>query len=228
MSGGERPKAGPSTSAVTGLTRRRVLGLLGASTVGALGVRAVHPLVPIQEGETWRPRFFDDQQLALVAELAERIIPQTDTPGARAALVHQYLDWVLSEDDPAAQREFVSGLEWIERESGSRFGGGFLELAQEQRDELLVGLARAAEGDGQGRGVADEAALEFFRQLKRLTIHGYYRSEAGMVEELGYDGNGYLRRFEGCRHPEHLEWQPPSNRLGDRLGDRLGARRGDR
>ncbi|HVS12741.1 MAG TPA: gluconate 2-dehydrogenase subunit 3 family protein [Thermoanaerobaculia bacterium] len=195
-----------------GLTRRRLLGLLGASTVGAFGGRAVHPLVPLQPGEEadgWRPRFFDAERVELVAELAERIIPETDTPGARAALVHQYVDWVVSEDDEEAKRAFVVGLDWIERESRSRHGGGFLELTRAQRDELLGGLARAAEGaEGDQPETVDDSALAFFRDLKRLTIHGYYRSEAGMVRELGYEGNGYLRRFEGCRHPEHLDWQP--------------------
>ena len=195
-----------------GLTRRRLLGLLGASTVGAFGGRAVHPLVPLQPGEEadgWRPRFFDAEQVELVAELAERIIPETDTPGARAALVHQYIDWVASEDDEDAQQRFVSGLEWIDRESRSRHGDGFLELTRVQRAELLGGLARAAEGaEGDQPGTVDDSALAFFRDLKRLTIHGYYRSEAGMVQELDYAGNGYLRRFEGCRHPEHLEWAP--------------------
>jgi hypothetical protein len=146
----------------------------------------------------------------LVEELAERIIPQTDTPGARGALVHQYIDWVLSEDTAEAQRAFVAGLEWIDAESRSRFGKPFLELGAAEGHELLSRLASAAESSG-GASPAEtpgEVGVAFFRDLKLRTIHGYYRSEIGMLDELGYDGNRYLSRFDGCQHPEHHSWDP--------------------
>jgi hypothetical protein len=44
--------------------------------------------------------------------------------------------------------------------------------------------------------------------MKELTIEGYYRSEAGMFEELGFAGNTFLTEFDGCTHPEHLGWRP--------------------
>ncbi|HUP21922.1 MAG TPA: gluconate 2-dehydrogenase subunit 3 family protein, partial [Thermoanaerobaculia bacterium] len=206
----ETSRRAPASPLSTPLTRRRVLGLLGASAAGALGAPGVHPLVPVQEGEVWQPRFLDSRQHALVEELAERIIPKTDTPGARAALVHQYIDWVLSEATAEAQRAFVAGLEWIDAESRSRFGKPFLDLGAAEGHDLLGRLASAAESSG-GAPPAEapgEVGVAFFRDLKRRTIHGYYRSEIGMLDELGYEGNRYLSRFDGCQHPEHHAWQP--------------------
>ena len=95
--------------------RRHALKILGAATVApavAEGAWMLHPLVPPQQdGTPWRPRFFTADENAAIETLAELIIPETDTPGARAANVHQYIDWIVSraaddggDDDAAARR----------------------------------------------------------------------------------------------------------------------------
>ena len=43
----------------------------------------------------------------------------------------------------------------------------------------------------------------FFRAMKGLTVDGYYTSEAGLTQELGWHGNSFLPEFKGCTHPEH-------------------------
>lgn len=43
----------------------------------------------------------------------------------------------------------------------------------------------------------------FFETMKNLTVDNYYRSEAGLVEELGFKGNTFRASFPGCTHPEH-------------------------
>ena len=50
--------------------------------------------------------------------------------------------------------------------------------------------------------------MDLFREVRRLTISGYYRSEIGMRQELGYAGKQYLTAFEGCTHEHHLGWEP--------------------
>ena len=50
---------------------------------------------------------------------------------------------------------------------------------------------------------ADDARGEFFRALKDMTIDAYYTTEIGLVQELGYQGNTYLREFPGCQDEEH-------------------------
>jgi hypothetical protein len=39
--------------------------------------------------------------------------------------------------------------------------------------------------------------------MKGLTVDGYYTSEAGLKQELGWHGNTFLTEFKGCDHPEH-------------------------
>jgi len=63
------------------------------------GSAAMLPLLPTQPvtGATpYGPKFFTQGELEFVATLGELILPQTDTPGARAAKVHEHMDLVLS------------------------------------------------------------------------------------------------------------------------------------
>jgi hypothetical protein len=43
----------------------------------------------------------------------------------------------------------------------------------------------------------------FFQTMKDLTIDGYYSSEQGLVQELGFKGNTFRASFPGCTHLEH-------------------------
>ena len=45
---------------------------------------------------------------------------------------------------------------------------------------------------------ADDLPVRFFRLVKHLTVDGYYTSRIGLLDELGYKGNGALGRFPGC------------------------------
>lgn len=43
----------------------------------------------------------------------------------------------------------------------------------------------------------------FFIHLKRITVDGYYTSNLGIRQELGYIGNQHLKAAPGCDHPTH-------------------------
>ncbi len=196
------------------INRRGALRVLGALTVvpvlarlgpgGLFAMSGHHPLVPVQEGdEPWKALVFDPGQTETVATLTECIIPQTDTPGARAGKVFQHIDYVLSLESPAVRADFLLGLDWIDRKSREWFGGEFVNLAPEQQTALLTVISSE-----NNRALSDEAGVRFFRDLKLRTIDGYYSSEAGMFEELQYEGNDFLNEYPGCQHPEHLNWEP--------------------
>ena len=167
------------------INRREALKRVG--TLAAAPILAgYHPLVPVQQGgAAWEPQFFSAREAELVTELAERIIPETDTPGAGAANVHQYIDLVLSEETAENQAAFRRGLE--------TFDG-----ADEARQIELL-----------------RAGGPFFEQLKTLTVDGYYKSEVGMKEELGFEGRAFVTVFDGCTHEEHLGWSPSQALPGD-------------
>ena len=78
------------------------------------------------------------EQFALLEQVADVIIPDTDTPGAIAAGAPEFVRELLERWSTAETRAQILGvLEAIERASWSRLGAGFLELAPERRLDIL-------------------------------------------------------------------------------------------
>lgn len=127
----------------------------------------------------------------LVATLSELIIPETDTPGARAALVHEFIDNMLTDwyDEPEVE-EFLTGLTDVERRAQERGEQSFTDLDMDTQVEILTQMEAEAEawsGDG-----ATETT-PFFRTIKSLTLFGYYTSEVGATQELRVNPMGVYR-----------------------------------
>jgi hypothetical protein len=87
----------------------------------------------------WRAGTLTAGQSELVATIAEHIIPATDTPGARAAGVHRFVDVILSdyykEDE---RRKFLDGLAQLEARAEKELGSPFMKAASKQQLELLT------------------------------------------------------------------------------------------
>jgi hypothetical protein len=130
--------------------------------------------------------FLSKDELDCLSALVDTIIPRTDTPGAADAGVPAFIDRRLAANSQVAGL-FREGMRSIDAETQSRYGARFAAATPAQRIEILTGRQ-------------DDP---FFKALKGLTVDGYYTSEAGLTEELGWHGNTYLPEFQGCTHPEH-------------------------
>jgi gluconate 2-dehydrogenase gamma chain len=144
----------------------------------------------------FEPKFFTAAEGQVVSRLADLMIPPTDTPGAVAAGVPQYIDTVVGQN-PRQQAVFREGIVWLEAAALEAHQKKFLELREEMQVAMLTPLCAAADS-----GSLDVPGVRFFSAVKNLTADGYYTSYAGLVQELGYQGNQVLSRFEGCLH-EH-------------------------
>lgn len=127
-----------------------------------------------------RKKLFDKNQLALVRELGEIIIPTTDTPGAIAAGVHDFINhYAIYCTSKAEQKTLLDTLKRIDASAQAQSKKPFLLLNREQQIALLTDMEQAANGFTQ----ADRAG---FKQLKSLVVFGYYTSEIGASQELAY------------------------------------------
>jgi hypothetical protein len=192
------------------VNRRDALRTLAAGTLGAvasttwvesLSAQAqahAHTAAPVAAAQAWTPRVLTARQNTTVVMLTELIIPETDTPGAKATGVNRFIDGVLHEAQAADREEFVRGLAWIDERSTALFGRAFADIDVAQQTTLLTRLA-----DDNNKAEADRPGVEFFRAIKSMTITGYYTTEIGLRRELGDDGRLMLAEFEGCTHPEH-------------------------
>jgi hypothetical protein len=132
----------------------------------------------------WAPRTLTPAQLELVATVAEHIIPQTDTPGARGAGVHRFVDTLLSDHYSKEERDrFLAGLADVDARAQSTQGKNLMACTPEQQLALLTAMDEAAYPP-----VRIDAARPpetwFFRRMKELTLVGYYTSEIGATQEL--------------------------------------------
>jgi hypothetical protein len=195
-----------------GMNRRDAVRRLAAGAVGAatlpLWVKSLSAQARAQAhdhaagaaiaAQDWTPAVLSPRQNDAVVALAELIIPETETPGAKAALVNRFIDRVLAGAPEGERAEFLQGLRWLEARSQARFGKDLAAATAAELTSLLTPLAQ--EG---GHPAADAPGAAFFRAIKSMTISGYYTTEIGLRQELGDDGQLFLLEFRGCDHPEH-------------------------
>jgi hypothetical protein len=143
---------------------RNAILLVGGSLASA-------PANALAKTTAKRARFFTAAQYAVVAEVADIIIPRTETPGAKDAGVPQALDALM--------------INWASRERQAQFrklvdemgGTGLMKLASAQRVEAVRAF------DAEKLGAWDEPYVKF----KELVLTLYYLSEAGATKELRYE-----------------------------------------
>ena len=136
--------------------------------------------------------FFTPDELALVDELSELIIPADEhSPGARAAKVAAYIDAGLAEAwDEKDRTDWRAGLQLIDRLAQESSGKPFMQASAEQRIAVLTRMA-------QNEGKPQQPEERFFADLKSRVVQGYYTSEIGIKQEMEYKGNSYLTEFVG-------------------------------
>jgi glucoside 3-dehydrogenase (cytochrome c) hitch-hiker subunit len=134
--------------------------------------------------------FLNPHQFKTVDSICEIIIPQTNTPGARAAKVPQFIDLLLAERETQMQNQMTAGLRWLDRRSTELFGSDFVSASSEQQIDLLNRISSPDSSE-------DALGQVFFQRLKTLTVFGYYTSKEGLEQELGYAGPMGIGNYEG-------------------------------
>ncbi len=131
----------------------------------------------------------------LLEEIAETILPQTQTPGARAAGVGPFMIVMVTDTYTASEQEtFTAGLAAIDGASRAEFGQRFVSAGSAQRTQLLERLD--AEQFDHMRTRSSAEPVHFFRMMKQLTLLGYFTSEIGCTQAQRYlETPG---RFEPC------------------------------
>ncbi|NSL87490.1 gluconate 2-dehydrogenase subunit 3 family protein [Chitinophaga solisilvae] len=134
---------------------------------------------------------------ALLAEIAETIIPTTSTPGAKAAKVDEFIvtmmnDCYKKED----QQNFLEGLKKIDAASEKKFKKDFMQLTPEQRTELLTEIDKERVEYNQRKDKKEGDPTHYFQYLKELTLLGYFTSKEGATQALRYVP--VPGKYEGC------------------------------
>lgn len=144
---------------------------------------------------------FSTDRKALVSEIAEIIIPKTDTPGAKDAKVGEFIEMMLKDCyGEKEQSNFNNGIAELEKKD-------FMKASPEERTKLLKELESSEKSTidkiNDEKKKAKEAGKEyddpgtpFFRLTKELTLLGYFTSEPGATQALDYVA--VPGRYDGC------------------------------
>ena len=176
------------------MQRRELFRLLGAgATLPVFDSTLLAAFQDAHPNSTYTLRTLNPHQNATVVTMTDLIIPETDTPGAKAVRVNEFIDLILTEWAHEDERQkFLSGLEDIDKRSNAIFGKNFIDGTPVQQEAVLSELDQRYAIDREDRAAHPyvrrphnaEFTGDFFGVVKRLTLYGYYTSEVGFTKEL--------------------------------------------
>ena len=138
---------------------------------------------------------FSDADIAVLDEVAETILPETKTPGAKAAKVGAFMALMVTDTyDPKDQDIFRKGMQQLDAASKTASNISFVSATPEQRLALLKTLD--SEQKTYMDGKKDDDPSHYFRMMKELALLGYFTSEIGYTKAMRYvEAPG---KFEPC------------------------------
>lgn len=191
------------------MTRReaviRMATLMGASVVGPRLLAASFGSDTSAAKEPAAPDMtFSAEEIALLDEIGETIIPATDIPGAKAVGIGAFMAMMVRDCyGPLNQTAFKVGLQKIADTHATRFGGSFVDGNAADRTTLLNELdleqkhsTAKNRKDSVPRASEVEEVAHYFRIMKDLTLLGYFTSEIGSTQALRF--TEVPGRFDGA------------------------------
>jgi hypothetical protein len=133
----------------------------------------------------WKPIFLTEDQGILITQLAEIIIPKTDTPGAKDVGVPAFIDLMLKDVYPQEDKDrFIQGLQAFDEAAEKKYGDAFITLSLEKQVEHVKEVQGVAIQD---QTENKENEKPFILMVKELTLLGFFTSEPGATQVLQYD-----------------------------------------
>lgn len=128
---------------------------------------------------------FTDDDISFLDEVADTILPETGTPGAKAAKTGAFMSVMVNDCyEEKDQKIFHDGMNQLNEFSRKTFGDPFMKINAQQRHDLLVTLDK--EQKEYMKNKKNEDPAHYFRMMKELTLLGYFSSEIGSTQARRY------------------------------------------
>jgi len=150
---------------------------------------------------------FRQSDIELLDEIAETILPETRTPGAKAAGVGPFVAMMVTDAYyDRDQQIFIAGLQDLQTRCLVSYGAHFQIVTAAQRLALLEKLD--AEQHLHMQTLAEGAPAHYFRMMKELSLLGYFTSEIGYTQAMRYRETP--GRYDPCvpYEPGEKSWAP--------------------
>src|SRR5688572_7217983 len=116
---------------------QQVAWLMGG-TISAPAVVGILSGCTAKQDANWKPVFLSPERASLVAEVAEIIIPRTDTPGAKDVGIPALIDRMLKDVYPTTDQDrFIAGLDTFDSNARAQFGRPFLKLGHDAQQDMI-------------------------------------------------------------------------------------------
>lgn len=164
---------------------RRTAWLMGG-IVSAPAIMGVLKGCTARPGIDWKPVFLTEDQASVISQVAEIIIPRTDTPGAKEVGVPSFIDQILKEVYSTDDQEwFAQGLKEFNEGAEKSHGDVFTDLDDEDQQAFVKEV--------HDKAIQAELATQpaprrpFILMMKELTMLGFFTSEVGATQILQYE-----------------------------------------
>ena len=196
------------------LTRREVLQYVTALLGGAVLTGGDRVLALsfdadiLAQATAQGTSLFGAADVALLDEIADTILPDTSTPGAKAAKTGAFMALMVTDAYTDRQQQvFKAGLGRIDEACRKAHAVPFIQATPAQRLSVVEALDREQKAEMDARGpertnrapaapAAPDEPAHYFRMMKELALLGCFTSEIGYTKAMRYrESPG---RFDPC------------------------------
>jgi hypothetical protein len=178
---------------------------------------------------------FTSDEIAYLDEIADTILPETSTPGAKAAKTGAFMALIVTDSySPEERKVFRQGMHKLDDASDKAYGVSFVKATPQQRLTLLNVVDREQYDEGEARkaaeikkaeaflsekstpvgdlnvasGITAKPSTHYFRMMKELALLGYFTSEIGCTQAQRYAETP--GRYDPCipYTPGQKAWAP--------------------
>ena len=141
---------------------------------------------------------FSAADVALLDEIADTILPETSTPGAKAAKTGAFMALMVTDTyTERNQQVFRAGLGAVDAASTGAHQVAFMQATPRQRLSVIEALDREQKQVMDARRAApsnrapapsssNDEPPHYFRMMKELALLGYFTSEIGCTKAMQY------------------------------------------
>lgn len=176
------------------MNRRELIKIITLATGSAL-IGGEFLLSGCKNKNAGKGLLFSADEIAFLDEVAETIIPRTNTPGAKDAEVGKFMDLIVHDCyEEKNQKIFKEGINQLNDVCNKQFNTSFMQCTKEQREKVLIEIDKVAKEYQQKKKKEDPPY--YYTMIKQLTLFGYFTSKPGATQALRY--TAVPGRWNGC------------------------------
>ena len=169
------------------MDRRELLKLIAVAT-GTAVVGGEFFLSGCKSNDKTLVGFFTEKDISFFDEVAETIIPKTNTPGAKDAEVGKFMASYSTDCyDETQLKTLKEGISKLNDAAEKKYTNVFLQLNNSQRQELLTEIdAEAKKSNKEKEQLKKDQPPHYFTLMKQMVLLGFFTSKPGATQVLRY------------------------------------------